>query len=143
RIVGVEPEAAACVMASLAAGRRVMVPGPHDSIMAGLNCGTPSLVAWPYLRGGLDAVIAVDDAQARLGVDALAAAGVRVGECSGAAVAGARELLTGPHAGIHRRRLALPDDASVLLFATEGVTDPPSPPGGRSAGATDDIDERS
>jgi diaminopropionate ammonia-lyase len=126
RIVGVEPVRAACVMASLAAGERVHVPGPHDSVMTGLNCGTPSLVAWPYLRRGLDAVVAVEDEQAIEGVRALAAGGVAVGECSGAAVAGACELLAGPHARVHRERLALDGSSSILLFATEGVTDPAS-----------------
>ncbi len=58
RLVGVEPLRAACVLRSIEAGRLVAVPGPHDSIMAGLNCGTPSPVAWPYLRGGLNAVVA-------------------------------------------------------------------------------------
>jgi diaminopropionate ammonia-lyase len=126
RIVGVEPTRAACVMASLAAGRRVTVPGPHDSIMAGLNCGTPSLVAWPWLRGGLDAVIAIDDQQALDGVRRLAAGGLAVGECSGAAVAGAYELLAGADAGIHRQKLGVGQGSSVLLFATEGVTGDPA-----------------
>jgi diaminopropionate ammonia-lyase len=123
RIVGVEPTAAACVMASLAAGARVSVPGPHDSVMAGLNCGAPSLVAWPLLQAGLDAVVAIDDRQALDGVRTLAAVDLLVGECSGAAVAACRELLAGPNADAHRARLGLGPNASVLLFATEGVTD--------------------
>lgn len=123
RIVGVEPTEAACVMASLAAGRRVHIPGPYDSVMAGLNCGTPSLIAWPILRDGLDAVIAVDDAAALGGVRDLAGEGLAVGECSGAVVAAARELLAGPDTLSHRARLGLPPEPSVLLFATEGVTD--------------------
>jgi len=123
RIVGVEAAQAACVMASLAAGKRVSVPGPHRSVMAGLNCGTPSLIAWPLLRNGLDAVLAMTDERAIQGVRTLAATGVAVGECSGVVVEAASELLTGPYAGMHRGRLGLPGDASVLLFATEGVTD--------------------
>jgi diaminopropionate ammonia-lyase len=122
RIVGVEPEQAACVMASLAAGRRVIVPGPHDSVMAGLNCGTPSVVAWPDLVAGLDGVVAVDDAQALAGVRELAGAGLAVGECSGAAIAACRALLTGPDAEANRGRLGIGSQSSVLLFATEGVT---------------------
>jgi diaminopropionate ammonia-lyase len=38
-ILGVEPTQAASTLASLEAGRLVQIPGPHDSIMAGLNCG--------------------------------------------------------------------------------------------------------
>ena len=123
RIVGVEPTHAACVMASLAADRIVTVPGPHDSAMAGLNCGTPSLIAWPVLRDGLDAVIAIDDEPALDEVRRLAGDGLAVGECSGVVVAAARELLAGPDAALHRALLGVPASASVLLFATEGVTD--------------------
>ena len=122
RIVGVEPTHAACVMASLAADRLISVPGPHDSVMAGLNCGTPSLIAWPLLRAGLDAIIAIDDEPALSSVRTLAEDGLEVGECSGAFVAAAEELLAGPHAGSHRARLGIDDKSSVLLFATEGVT---------------------
>jgi diaminopropionate ammonia-lyase len=122
RIVGVEPTAAACVMASLKADARITLVGQHESVMAGLNCGTPSLIAWPLLREGLDGVVAIDDAGALAGVRTLVAAGISVGECSGAAVAAVRELLAGPQAGVYRERLGLGPQASILLFATEGVT---------------------
>jgi diaminopropionate ammonia-lyase len=123
RLVGVEPDSAACVMASLAAGQIVSVPGPHDSVMAGLNCGTPSLVAWPILRDGLDATIAIADGPVLDEVARVAALGVEVGECSAAAVAAAAEVLAGPYADERRSRLRIGPDATVLLFATEGVTD--------------------
>ena len=35
------------VLKSLKAGSPVAVPGPHESIMAGLNCDRPSPIAWP------------------------------------------------------------------------------------------------
>jgi diaminopropionate ammonia-lyase len=124
RIVGVEPAAAACVMASLAAGRRLTVPGPHRSIAAGLNCGTPSYLAWPVLAGGLEGVVALGDDHSRDGVRALARHGIAAGPCSGIALAAARELLAGPHASLHRGRLRLGAKPQVLLFATDG------PPGG-------------
>ena len=123
RLVGVEPERAACVMASVAADRIVTEPGPHDSIMAGLNCGTPSLVAWPLLRAGLECLIAIEDEPVLDAVGVLAEHGVRVGECSAGALAAATELMRGPFAREHRGRLGIAEDAVVLLFATEGVTD--------------------
>ena len=46
-VVGVEPETCASVLASLREGDIVTVPGPHPSMMAGLNCGTPSPVRLP------------------------------------------------------------------------------------------------
>src|SRR5918993_508129 len=59
KLLGVEPASAACLLQSVAAGRIVSVPGPHDSIMAGLNCGRPSLVAWPTVSRGIDVLLAV------------------------------------------------------------------------------------
>ncbi len=93
RLIGVEPLAAACVLRSLRAGRIVTVPGPHHSIMAGLNCGTPSLVAWPLLMTGLDAVVAVADGRARQAMRDLAAVGVVAGET------GAAYMATSPYGG--------------------------------------------
>jgi diaminopropionate ammonia-lyase len=124
RLIGVEPLAAACVLASLRAGRMVTVPGPHHSIMAGLNCGTPSLVAWPSLLRGLDAVVAVDDVRARQAMRDLAAAGIVAGETGAASLAGLTELAAGPGAEEVRRAFGVGPDAKVLLLCTEGATDP-------------------
>jgi diaminopropionate ammonia-lyase len=124
RLIGVEPLAAACVLRSLRAGQMVSVPGPHRSIMAGLNCGTPSLVAWPSLRAGLDAVVAVADERARQAMRDLAAVGIVAGETGAASLAGLDELTSGPDAGEVRRALGLGTDARVLLLCTEGATDP-------------------
>jgi diaminopropionate ammonia-lyase len=124
RLVGVEPLAAACVLRSLRAGRIVTVPGPHDSIMAGLNCGTPSLSAWPALRDGLDAVVAVADERARQAMRDLAAAGIVAGETGAAALAGLAEVTQGPDAGAARAALGLHANTRVLLLCTEGATDP-------------------
>src|SRR5829696_3795975 len=124
RLLGVEPLAAACVLRSLRAGRVVTVPGPHDSIMAGLNCGTPSLVAWPFLLAGLDAVVAVADERARQAMRDLAAAGIVAGETGAASLAGLAEATGGRAAGRLRDALDLAADARVLLLCTEGATDP-------------------
>jgi diaminopropionate ammonia-lyase len=124
RLLGVEPLAAACVLASLRAGRIVTIPGPHDSIMAGLNCGTPSAVAWPYLQAGLDAVVAVADERARQAMRDLAAAGIVAGETGAASLAGLAEAAGGREAGALRRVLGLGPQTRVLLLCTEGATDP-------------------
>ncbi len=44
-ILSVEPTHAACVLRSLEADELKEVPGPHTSIIAGLNCGKTSLLA--------------------------------------------------------------------------------------------------
>lgn len=122
RLVGVEPEGADCVLASVAAGHPVEVPGPHRSIMAGLNCGRPSPVAWPWLWAGFARFVAIDDDAARAGMRALAAAGVVSGE-SGAAGAGAL-LAAAQLPGGADEVLGAGPDACVLLLSTEGATDP-------------------
>ena len=123
RILGVEPLSAACVLASLRAGERVTVPGPHSSIMAGLNCGTPSKIAWPRLRCGLDAVVGIDDDRALDGMRMLAAQGIVSGETGAAALGGLYEVLTGPHVSL-REHWNLGPETRILMLSTEGATDP-------------------
>ena len=123
RVVGVEPVEAACVAAALAAGEVVTLPGRQHSLMAGLNCGTASAVAWPWLRRGLDAVVTVADERAVEAMRALAAEGVVAGE-TGAAGAAALLELAGDDA--LRRELRLDPTTCVVLLSTESATDPGS-----------------
>lgn len=124
RLAGVEPLSAACVLASVVAGRIVMLPGPQTSIMAGLNCGTPSPVAWPSLAQGVDAWVAIDDEWARRAMRALAAHGIAAGETGAAGLGGLLALLHDAQVQDARRALNLHAQSRVLLLVTEGVTDP-------------------
>jgi diaminopropionate ammonia-lyase len=124
KILGVEPADAACVQASLRAGEPTTVPGPHSSIMAGLNCGTPSMIAWPRLRRGLDAVVAISDDRARDAMRTLAAGGIVSGETGAAALGGLYAVLTGPDGPRMREEWGLGEDSRVLVLSTEGATDP-------------------
>jgi diaminopropionate ammonia-lyase len=108
RLLAVEPENAACVLASLTAGELRTVP-TSDTIMAGLNCGTPSATAWPFLRDGLDAAVAISDAACAEAMRDLTALGVRSGPCGAAPLAGVRAL-----------RDELGDVGTVVLISTEG-----------------------
>ena len=120
-LLSVEPDTAACVLRSLADGALASVP-TAATVMNGLNCGTPSSIAWPYLRDGLDAAIAVTDADAREAVAALSSAGVTAGPSGAAGFAGLRAALTGAGASSRRRDLGL--DAGgppvVVCLSTEG-----------------------
>ena len=89
--------------------------------MAGLNCGTPSAIAWPDLLAGLDAVIAVDDAAAEAAMRSFATIGVVAGESGAASLAGLEALVRDADA---RAGLGLGPDAVVVLLSTEGATDP-------------------
>ena len=120
-LLSVEPDTAACVLRSLAEGGLASVP-TAATVMNGLNCGTPSSIAWPYLRDGLDAAIAVTDADAGEAVAALSSAGVSAGPSGAAGFAGLRAALTGPGASARRRDLGL--DAGgppvIVCLSTEG-----------------------
>lgn len=120
-VITVEPLSADCVRRSLTAGDPVVVPGPHHSIMAGLNCGEVSRIAWPVLCHGVRAAVAVSDEEAMEAVRVLAAAGIRSGESGAAALAGATALAQDAAGAA---LLASDRCRIVLLLDTEGVTDP-------------------
>jgi diaminopropionate ammonia-lyase len=87
--------------------------------MAGLNCGTMSSSAWPVLRAGCDAAVAVSDQDALRAVTDLGRLGVCSGPSGAATLAGARAAMTEPG---RRAALGLDDDAVVVLLSTEGRT---------------------
>jgi diaminopropionate ammonia-lyase len=124
RILSVEPLHAACMLASMEAGELVTVPGPHDSIMAGLNCGRPSDIVWPIVSRGIDAFIAIPDERARQAMRALAGIGIVAGETGAAGLAGLIELLTGVQNVQHRETLKIDRNTRALILVTEGATDP-------------------
>ena len=124
KIAGVEPVVANCMLESMRAGQVVTIPGPQDSIMAGLNCGTPSLLAWPVVSAGTDVFVEIDDERAREAMRLLAGVGVVAGETGAAGLGGLIEILAGPDAQQVREFLAADTSSSVLLFVTEGATDP-------------------
>jgi len=120
-VLSVEPDTAACVLASLRAGEPRSVP-TGATVMAGLNCGTPSSSAWPYLRDGLDAAVSVSNAQATQAVADLAALDVSSGPSGAATLAGARAALTGSGAAARRDELGVDEGSVVVLLSTEGRT---------------------
>jgi diaminopropionate ammonia-lyase len=124
KIVAVEPARADCLFQSVAAGRLVSVPGPHDSIMAGLNCGRPSLVAWPILSRAIDVLVAVDDEPAREAMRLAARSGIVAGESGAAGLGGLLQLRRSSKGGEARRLLDVNEDTRVLVFNSEGATDP-------------------
>ncbi len=117
-VVSVEPVDAACVFASVEAGRRTKVATGH-TVMAGLNCGTLSTLAWPYIESGLDGCVTVTDSEARTAATDLAALDVDAGPCGAASLAAIRVLqnaLPGSPGGF-----GLNPDSTVVLLVTEGV----------------------
>ncbi len=121
-VVGVEPTEAACTTESARAGEIVTLEGEQHSIMAGLNCGTPSPVAWPLVSTGVAGFLTIGDEWARRAVRELAAVGIEAGETGGAALGGV-DALRERGADGELARLFGPT-ADVLVLVTEGASDP-------------------
>jgi diaminopropionate ammonia-lyase len=117
-ILAVEPVTAACVTASLTAGEPVSVDTSAPTIMAGLNCGTVSTLAWPAIRNGLDAGIGVTEDETRAAMDRLRELGVIAGPSGAASLAGTAVAVADPD---RRAALDVTGDSIVALLCTEAV----------------------
>ena len=124
KLVAVEPTRADCLFRSVSSGHLVTVPGPHDSIMAGLNCGRPSLVAWPTLRRSIDLLVCVDDEPVREAMRLGADSGIVSGETGASGLGGLLALLRAEEGEEARLGLGVSGETRVLVFNTEGATDP-------------------
>ncbi len=82
------------------------------------------MLAWPIISSGIDAFISINDERAREAMRALARSRVVAGETGAAGLGGLLELLTGPESDHHRKVLHVDESTCVLLFITEGATDP-------------------
>ena len=92
--------------------------------MVGLNCGTPSPLAWPNVSRGVDWFVSLDDEWARQAMRALAGAGVVAGETGAAALGGFTAFATGTDSELRRQAAGIDDTTTVLILCTEGATDP-------------------
>ena len=131
KVVVVEAEAAACLYkgASVGDGSIQIVDGDMVTIMAGLACGEPNTISWDILKNHVDTFIATPDWVAAKGMRMLAAPikgdkPVTSGE-SGAAPFGtlACIMMMDEYKEL-REHLGLDENSKVLLFSTEGNTDP-------------------
>jgi diaminopropionate ammonia-lyase len=120
-LIVVEPDHAACLLASAELGELTAIPGDLQTIMAGLACGEPSLLAWQELDRAACAFMAIPDDAAVATLRMLAAQGIIAGESGVAGLAGCLLAAADPAA---RATLGLDAASRVLLFSTEGATDP-------------------
>lgn len=127
----VEPNRADCFYRSALAtgGQPVNVTGDLDTIMAGLACGEPNPFAWKLLKDMAELFISCPDYIAANGMRILGNsleddARIISGE-SGAVTAGMLvEILKNESLKDLREQLKLDNKAKILLFSTEGDTDP-------------------
>ena len=121
RLIIAEPDQAACLTDSLEAGELRTVTGALDTIMAGLACGEPSLLAWQELERSAFAAMAVPDDLVGPAMRALKDEGIEAGESAVAGLIALQGALGSPAAA---EALGLTPESRVLIFGTEGATDP-------------------
>jgi diaminopropionate ammonia-lyase len=122
----VEPHGADCIYRSAEAGEPTPVPGTPHTMMACLCTGEVSTLAWPILRRAADAFITIPDADA-VRTLRLIAQGVGQDPCLVAGesgVAGLAGLIRTADDVEARDALGLGRESRVLVFGTEGATDP-------------------
>lgn len=121
KTIVVEPDRAACLLATAKAGTLKNAEGDLETIMAGLACGEASAIAWDILEHGADAFMAIPDDAAADTMRKLATYGIVGGESGVAGLAGFRVAAADP-----AMRAALGIDAAsrILAIGTEGDTDP-------------------
>jgi diaminopropionate ammonia-lyase len=125
-VVVVEPERADCLFQSAAAGQPRPAAGDLKTVMAGLATGEVSELAWHVLSEGAEFFMTIGDDDAidvmRLLADPdRVGASIVAGESAGAGLAG---LIAAMRDAELKQRLRLESSSSVLVFGTEGATDP-------------------
>ncbi|MFD2204249.1 diaminopropionate ammonia-lyase [Kiloniella antarctica] len=129
-IVVVEPENAACLYASAAEGILTKASGDKETgevhtIMAGLDCGEASPIAWKILSKGADFFMTVPDDITGPTMKLLAKSPftdptIIAGESS---IAGLAALIMAASHDETRQALGLSPDSRILLINSEGAMD--------------------
>jgi diaminopropionate ammonia-lyase len=124
----VEPDRAACVFASALDRKLVTIPHGEPTVMAMLECNTPSLIAWRILEKTASAFMTVTEEEAKEAMRVLAfpEAGdpvIVAGESGAAGLAGYLSLARDRDACA---RLGIGPESRILVINTETATDPTS-----------------
>lgn len=131
KVIVVEALVAACLYEGALAGDGDvrMVGGDMLTLMNGLACGEPSTIAWDILRNHVNTFVACPDWVTAKGMRALAAPikgdiPVTAGESGAVTMGLLYTIMTDDKYKDLREKLELNKNSSVLLFSTEGDTDP-------------------
>lgn len=118
KLLTVEPVDAACLLRSLAADELIEIETKHN-IMPGLTGSKISFRSWPDLQAGVDAAIAVNDADVDKAVHDLKQLQVSSGPCGASTVAAVRSLASLAKSDDRFHNYLEPKDV-VVLISTEG-----------------------
>ena len=127
----VEASEAACLYKSAAGedGKIRFVDGDMQTIMAGLACGEPNTISWEILRKNSTAFVSCPDWVSAKGMRMLAAPvkgdpQVVSGESGAVAMGLIATLMKDEAYSNLKEAIKLDADSKVLMFSTEGDTDP-------------------
>ena len=123
RFIVVEPDRADCLYRSSSNGYRTDVRITDESIMAGLSCGEVSPLGWKILDAGASDFMTIDDDLVAPTMTMLADGSppIVAGE---SAIAGLAGMIAARRNSALSDALTLDESARVLVFGTEGATDP-------------------
>jgi diaminopropionate ammonia-lyase len=126
KIVIVEPARAACLFASAKAGRLTEVPHDKPTVMGMLECYSPSALAWEILAPIASGYVTLEEDEAvavmkRLAFPIAGDPAIVSGESGGTGLAG---LISCLNDGTARTAFGLGSISRVLVFNSEGATDP-------------------
>jgi diaminopropionate ammonia-lyase len=126
KMIVVEPDRAACLMASVLAGKATEIPAGPPTIMGMLECFRPSDMAWPVLEKYADAFLTLPEEAATAVMRSLALPeggdpALVAGESGGVGLAG---LIAAACDTDVRSQLGLNPQSRVLTIITEGATAP-------------------
>lgn len=131
KFIVVEASAADCLYQGALAGDGTprIVEGDLDTMMAGLACGEPNILSWEILRNHAAAFVSCPDWVSASGMRRLAAPVqgdpiVKSGESGAVGMGLLAALMEDAAYAELRDHLGLNETSQVLLFSTEGDTDP-------------------
>ncbi len=131
KFIVMEAQIADCLYQGAAAGdgKPRMVGGDLQTIMAGLACGEPNTISWDILRNHVTAFLSCPDWVAARGMRMLAAPvkgdpAVCSGESGAVGMGVISAIMEDDTYQELREALELDQNSQVLMFSTEGDTDP-------------------
>jgi diaminopropionate ammonia-lyase len=126
RFIVVEPDSADCLYQSAKNKKPTIVDVTTETMMAGLSCGEVSILGWNILKDNADDFVTINDDLVAPAMKILANGmgddpKIEAGE---SAVGGLALLLAIQHNPRMGRALGIDQNSRILLFGTEGATDP-------------------
>ncbi len=125
KVVIVEPDLAPCLFESAKNGQATNVEIREETLMAGLSCGEPSLLAWQIIKESVHDYMTIPEALVAPTMRLLANpggsdTGIVAGE---SAIAGLAGLIAGCAQTELKTKLGLNEESRILLIGSEGATD--------------------